>query len=183
MVSLLLLGLGTVGLGGCATIWVAGITDPCGDHRRRTRRAAQGPNRAAAERDPWDLRVVRPPVGGASAQPVQLAASRSFLRQVGSWQAPSALSNRSLRPAGTSVRSRVARRARRLAPCFTGARGVVHLELLIRPSGQVGRVRTPGTASASVRRCVRQRARRWTFGPLPQTVRHRLTLRALGEEQ
>lgn len=180
VVSALLIGLGIVALGGCTTVWAGDRTGRSSGHPHRICPAPRPSDRSvAADHDPWDMRLSRPPAAGESGQPVQLAASRPFLTHSGV-VVPGG-SRRSLRPAGTSVRALVAKRARRLAPCFTQARGVVHLELLIRPSGRVGRISTPGTAPASVRRCVRLRARQWTFGPLPRTVRHRLTLRALGE--
>lgn len=183
-VCVVLSGLGIVALGGCGAVWVKGGAGLSDEQRQQTDSSARASERGvAAAHDPWDLRLSRPPVGGPSVQPVQLAASRPFLTRSGSWYGAGGRSRRSLRPAGTSVRTLVARHARGLAPCFAGAHGVVHLELLIRPSGRVGRIWTPGTAPTSVRRCVRQRARRWTFGPLPQIVRHRLTLRALGEAQ
>jgi len=114
---------------------------------------------------------------------VELASS--YGAGTGSWRGydRSGLGREGLRPAAGALRAAITKRARRLAPCFQRARGVVRLHLIIHETGRVGRIDTPGTAPPSVRHCVRQHVRRWFFGPLIRSVQHRLTLRSMGEAQ
>ncbi len=129
---------------------------------------------------------LKPPRPGAKQRPelpVQLASSGAVRKNTGHDAGGLPTGPDGLRAAGGSLRAAIAKRARQLGPCFLRARGVLKLHLTIGATGRVGRISTRGTAPASVVRCVRRRALRWTFGKLPSSVGHQLTLRSMGEAQ
>jgi hypothetical protein len=132
----------------------------------------------------WTDRLTPPLLGAErlrAGRPVRLASARPFLTRAGLRFVAPAPARRGILRADGSLRALIAQRARRLAPCFVRARGVVHLRLTIGSTGRIGRLWARGTASGAVRRCVTQRVRRWSFGPQTHRVEHRLTLRAMGE--